>query len=226
MRTAIRSLTKLLIGALIFAGVPLLAWGARDLSRFFADPARAAYVAMILLMQAIIVILLPGVGRDRGAGKRTVRRQRIAVALFQVLSFAILIAAPYCDRRGIAAIGAGEGLRIAGLALFAFGFGLMHWAEAALGRQFSVQVTIQEDHRLVTGGPFRHVRHPRYLGIILFNVGFSLVFRSVVALALSAAFLIVLLWRIRDEDALLEREFGKEWRCYARSTRRLIPFVF
>lgn len=33
-------------------------------------------------------------------------------------------------------------------------------AEASLGKQFSVQVTIQEGHELVTQGPFRYLRHP------------------------------------------------------------------
>ncbi len=102
----------------------------------------------------------------------------------------------------------------------------MNWAEDALGKQFSVQVTIQEGHQLVTGGPFRFLRHPRYLSIITFNVGIALVFRSGLALVLVAALILVLLWRIHDEEALMHEEFGKDWEAYSARSWRLIPYVF
>jgi protein-S-isoprenylcysteine O-methyltransferase Ste14 len=113
-----------------------------------------------------------------------------------------------------------------GLAFFALGFLGMHWAEAVLDRQFSVYVTLQEDHRLVTGGPYRYLRHPRYLGIIVFPTGISLVFRSWLALILVGALTLALIWRIRDEEALMQRTFGGEWEAYARSSWRLNPLVY
>jgi protein-S-isoprenylcysteine O-methyltransferase Ste14 len=65
----------------------------------------------------------------------------------------------------------------------------------------------------VTGGPYRY---PRYLGIIVFTTGISLVFRSWLAL----------IWRIRDEEALMQRSFGKDWEAYSRRSWRLIPLVY
>ena len=52
------------------------------------------------------------------------------------------------------------------------------WAEVVSGKLFSVQMTIQENHKLVTDGPYRYVCHPRHLSIIVFNAGLSLIFRS------------------------------------------------
>ena len=77
-------------------------------------------------------------------------RQQLALMLLQVLSFAVVIAAPYSDRRDIAVLGEVELVRYIGLGLFALGFVGVSWAEVVLGRQFSLQVTIQENHRLVT----------------------------------------------------------------------------
>jgi protein-S-isoprenylcysteine O-methyltransferase Ste14 len=105
------------------------------------------------------------------------------------------------------------------------GFIGMHWAEATLDKQFSVEVTIQEGHRLVTDGPYRYLRHPRYLGIILFTTGISLVFRSWLTLIFIAVLTLVLIWRIHDEEALLHQEFGPDWEAYSQRSWRLIPFV-
>ncbi len=226
MSTPFRSLVALLIGIAIFVGLPLVAWGITDVGGFVGHPARLAYVVLVVLLQVLTVIAFPEVGRDRGEGVKTVRRQRWAVLLMQVLSLAIVSAAPYGDRRNIVALGDLPPVRYLGLVLFALGSITMNWAEASLGKQFSVQVTIQEGHRLVTNGLYRYLRHPRYLGIIVSNVGISLVYRSGAALMLTAILVLVLLWRIHDEEALMHQQFGADWETYATRSWRLIPFVF
>lgn len=226
MSIAIRTAIKLFMGIVIFVGLPLVGWGVKDLRGFMSDPVRPGYAVIVVLLQIFIVIRLPEVGSNRGKGKKTVRRQRLAVLLLQVLSLAIVITAPYCDRRNIAVLGEVEILRYFGLVLFAVGFIGMTWAEASLGKQFSVQVTIQNSHRLVTDGPYRYMRHPRYLGIMLFTTGISLVFRGWLALILVAVLTLVLIWRIHDEEALMQQEFGTDWETYSQRSWRLIPFVY
>jgi protein-S-isoprenylcysteine O-methyltransferase Ste14 len=223
--TPVRVALTFAVGSAIFVALPLLAWGPGDLGGFLADPARAAYVTLALALNAYASVRIPEVGKPRGKAQRVVRRQRFAVLLLQVVPLAIVAGAPCCDRRGLAVISWPE-VRWAGVALYAAGFLLMHRAEAHLGRLFSVQVAIQERHRLVTDGPYRLVRHPRYVGIIVFVAGLALVFRSWPALALAAVVKLVLLWRIRDEEALMAEEFGAEWDAYARRTWRLAPFVY
>jgi protein-S-isoprenylcysteine O-methyltransferase Ste14 len=75
----------------------------------------------------------------------------------------------------------------------------------SLRKQFSVQVTIQENHQLVTGGLYRYLRHPRYLGILVFNLGIALVFRSRLGLALVAALGGVLLVRVLSRGAAVSK---------------------
>jgi protein-S-isoprenylcysteine O-methyltransferase Ste14 len=197
-----------------------------DVQGFAGHPARLAYIVLVVLLQVFVVIKFPEVGRNRGKGTKTVRRQRLVVLLLQVIPLAIVIAAPYSDRRDIAVLGGLEIVRYLGLGLFALSFITMNWAEASLGKQFSVQVTIQEDHKLVTDGLYGYLRHPRYLSIIMFNVGISLVYRSWLALILVAALTLVLLWRIYDEEAFMHQEFWTEWEAYSRRSWRLIPFVY
>ena len=226
MSKIFRSSLALFIGVVIFVGLPLLGWGVTDVVGFVNHPARLSYVLLVVLLEVFVVIMFPGAGSQHGEGTKTVRRQRWTVLLMQVLSLAIVIAAAYSDRHNAAVFGESEPILYVGLVLFAVGFVMMNWAAASLGRQFSVQVTLQKDHQLVTGGPYRYLRHPRYLGIILFNVGIALIFHSWLALILVAALAIVLLWRIHDEEAFMQQAFGTEWETYARTSWRIVPFVY
>jgi protein-S-isoprenylcysteine O-methyltransferase Ste14 len=225
MRTALRSLGKILVGLTIFVGLPFFAWGITDVSGFLQSPARLGYVALVLLVHLVEVTAMPDAGSGR-TGLKTVKRQRLALLFLQMIPLAIVVAAPFGDRRDHATFSDSNLLRFSGLALFAAGMGLMLWAEAALGRFFSVQVTIQEGHKLVVDGPYRLIRHPRYLGIIVFAIGLSLTFRSWLGLVLVGGLMIVLWWRIHDEEKLMHQEFGADWEAYCRVTWRLVPFVY
>jgi protein-S-isoprenylcysteine O-methyltransferase Ste14 len=224
--SAFRFVVALLFGILIFVGLPLIGWGIADLQVFFNDPARLSYTGLATLLEIFIVIKFPNVGRTGGEAKKTVQRQRWTVLLMQLFSLAIVFFAPYSDHQSVLVLGDGELIRYFGLALFVIGFVAMNWAEASLGKQFSIQVALQEDHQLVTGGLYRYLRHPRYLSIIIFNIGLVLIFRSGLALILLAALTLVLLWRIHDEENFMCQEFGTEWETYTKRSWRLIPFVY
>lgn len=226
MSSPLGSLIKLSIGIAIFVGLPLVGWGLTDIQGFFDHPARLGYAVLVVLLQLFVVIRLPEVGSRRTPGKKILPRERLTLVPLQVIPLAIVIAAPYSDRRAIAVLGQVEAICYFGLALFALGFLGMHWAEASLDKQFSVYVTLQEDHKLVTDGLYRYLRHPRYLGIVTFTTGISLVFRSWLALLLVAALTLALMWRIRGEEALLHQEFGADWEAYSQRSWRLVPFLY
>jgi protein-S-isoprenylcysteine O-methyltransferase Ste14 len=225
MTKVAKALATWTAGVVIFVGLPLLGWGVRDWRGFFAQPARLAYVILAASTSLLAVIMAPPPPWKRGDERKLVRRQRAAVWLLQILGLVILVAGPYDDRRGLTTLSV-PAIRVVGLVLLVLGHAVMTWAVVALGRQFSLEVTIQDGHRLITNGPYRYVRHPRYLGIVLFSLALALVFRSGLGLALVAAITLVLLWRIHDEESLLRREFGAQWDEYARRSWRLLPRVF
>ncbi len=162
MPRTIRALLMTVVGIVLFAGLPLCGWGLSDLAGFTADPARRSYLVLVFLLNLIVVATKPRAEELTRRPQKIVARQRLAVGLLQLLSILIVVAGPFCDRRDIAVIQI-QVIRYWGLFLFAVGFLGLHWAEVALGKQFSVQVAIQEGHRLVTDGPYRYLRHPRYL---------------------------------------------------------------
>jgi protein-S-isoprenylcysteine O-methyltransferase Ste14 len=87
-------------------------------------------------------------------------------------------------------------------------------------------VAIQEGHELVTGGLYRVIRHPSYLGLLLGLLGWALVFRSAIGFLVSLLLLLPLVARMNSEEALLESEFGSQYADYRRRTWRLVPFVY
>jgi len=76
---------------------------------------------------------------------------------------------------------------------------------------------------LVATGPYRHGRHPTYLGAALVLAGTALALDSLAAGGVAAAYFAWLdLGPARREDAVLQARFGPAWRAYAARTRRWI----
>ena len=91
-----------------------------------------------------------------------------------------------------------------------------------LGRSFSI---VPQAHRLVREGPYSFVRNPLYLAEEVALLGFLLKFYSPVTLALFVAHGALQVGRILFEENLLRRTFP-DYDDYARSTSRLIPYVW
>jgi protein-S-isoprenylcysteine O-methyltransferase Ste14 len=226
MSHALRVFLTFLVGCFFFVALPLIGWGVMNIGSFLASPGRAAFMVLVCILNGFAAVRIPEVGKKSANLKKSVGRQHVAVLFFQTFSLALVLVGPFCDRREIATIVAGEGVRFVGLGLYVAGFLLMHFAEWYLGKHFTVEVGIQEAQALVTNGPYRYLMHPRYLGIELFSVGIALVFRSWIGIALAAATLGVILWRIHDEETLMHDEFGKRWEEFTKKRWRLVPLVY
>lgn len=226
MPVFLRNLSKFLTGIVTFGFFVVLGWGLDDIPGYFAHPARLLYIAAVILLSAVSVIRYPWLGTGRGKGKTFIVRQHWAILLIQIFSIAAVISSPYSDRRNFLVFDGSDVMRYCGFTVFVLGFQMMVWAEVTLGRFFSTEVTIQEGHRLVTSGVYHYLRHPRYLGVILFTVGISVLFRSWLGLISTMLLGLVLLWRIADEEKLLHMEFGAEWENYSKRSKRLIPFLY
>jgi protein-S-isoprenylcysteine O-methyltransferase len=121
----------------------------------------------------------------------------------------------------------GRAGRTAMLVLFAGGIALRWWAIVTLGRFFTVDVAIHDDHELVRRGPFAFVRHPSYTGALLALLALSLTFENVASVVcLLVPVTAAVVYRIRVEEQALAGAFGKRWSAYCASAKRLIPGVY
>jgi protein-S-isoprenylcysteine O-methyltransferase Ste14 len=203
----------------LYAGLAVWGWG--GWSAFMAHPARAgAIVAMVVITVAALFT-----SGNISSGRREDSKNRWIFLPCLVLGFVLAWLPAYTDRQDILAID-GDAVRYLGLALFVLGSVLRVGAVFVLGRRFSGLVAIQESHELVTGGLYRVIRHPSYLGLLLGLFGWALVFRSANGVLVSLLLLPPLVARMKSDEALLEAEFGERYAGYSRRTWRLLPFLY
>jgi protein-S-isoprenylcysteine O-methyltransferase Ste14 len=104
---------------------------------------------------------------------------------------------------------------------------LLSWtAVRTLGRQWRLDAGLSSDHRLVTTGPYRFVRHPIYASIFSLLLGTGFLISPFPLLALAAVVCIAgIEIRVRIEESLLESRFGESFLEYRRNAPAYIPFL-
>jgi protein-S-isoprenylcysteine O-methyltransferase len=116
---------------------------------------------------------------------------------------------------------------VVGCILFFIGLSLRWYAIIHLGRFFTVNVAIAQDHRVVDTGPYHYIRHPSYTGAITAFLGLGLVLNNWASLLVLAVFsFAVFARRIAVEEAALTAGLGEAYRQYMQRTRRLIPGIY
>ena len=118
-------------------------------------------------------------------------------------------------------------LHIGGLIGSVLGWALFMWAMGA-NAFFSEAVRIQEErgHTVVTGGPYRYVRHPGYVGAILALLATPLLLGSLWALIPAGVAAIGYVVRTALEDGMLQEELDGYQDYAARVRYRLLPGVW
>ncbi len=97
------------------------------------------------------------------------------------------------------------------------------WVGIHLGRQVSGTLEIKEDHKLVTSGPYKYIRHPMYLVYFIFNLGLFLICLNIILFIIILLGLIVVASRMRVEEEMMIEQFGNQYRDYMKQTGRLFP---
>ncbi len=77
----------------------------------------------------------------------------------------------------------------------------------------------------MTTGPYRWIRHPIYTGVCLFAWACVVGHSTVLALSMAAVVTAGSVLRMLAEEALLRKKYP-EYAEYARTTKRMVPYVF
>lgn len=113
------------------------------------------------------------------------------------------------------------------MSVFAAGLCLRYWAVRHLGHFFTTHVTIQNQHTLITTGPYRFIRHPAYTGLLLAFAAAGLAMGDGLAwLFLIAPPFWAFKRRIDIEERLLQQQFTTTYRDYCNRTWKLLPWLF
>jgi protein-S-isoprenylcysteine O-methyltransferase Ste14 len=115
----------------------------------------------------------------------------------------------------------------AGIACLAAGLWLFYRSHADLGTNWSVTLEVREQHRLITHGVYRYIRHPMYTALFLYSVGQALALPNWVAgPSYLLAFGILFACRVGAEEAMMRDRFGDEYQAYMSRTQRLAPWIW
>jgi protein-S-isoprenylcysteine O-methyltransferase Ste14 len=168
--------------------------------------------------------------RARGDSKPRDRSSLVVFRLTTLISIAVSVTLKV--RPGIVA-GAGKLMLLSpflgylGCLLIAAGLIIRWLAISTLRRQFTISVSIVEDHKIIDTGIYASIRHPAYLGSLLSFLGLGLAFESWICLLILVILpLTAVLYRISVEEKVLIDHFGQEYSGYMMRTKRLIPKVF
>ena len=96
-----------------------------------------------------------------------------------------------------------------GIILYILSFLLAAWAMTE-NQHFEANVRIQNDrnHKVISSGPYKHVRHPGYVSFILSSISIPLIVGTAFGLINAIIGCILILIRTAKEDNLLKRELA------------------
>ena len=114
-----------------------------------------------------------------------------------------------------------------GIILIVTGVAVRRLAIKTLGKFFTMNVVIQDDHRLCRSGLYQHIRHPAYTGMIIAFLGVGIGVGNWLALFIPVMpVTITLLHRIKLEERALMETFGNDYLDYKKEVKCLFPLIY
>lgn len=120
-------------------------------------------------------------------------------------------------------IGLPEAVRWLGIGIGVLCVAGIYWLFSSMGSGITPVSTTRREHKLVTNGIYRYVRHPLYtIGSSLF-ISFGMMADNWFIILLGALAFIVMAIRTPKEESNLIEKFGDEYREYMKRTGRFLP---
>jgi protein-S-isoprenylcysteine O-methyltransferase Ste14 len=177
--------------------------------------------------------IVAGLGSLRSGGwrpRRADRYDRGSLAIVLVTGLVGIGAAAIVSTTvPIATIAAGASATRAtvfavGIAALLGGTVFRQWAIITLGNSFTYDVRVASDQRVISGGPYRWLRHPSYTGLLLSYAGFGLALGNWLSLAIAVILPAAgLVRRIYVEESALRTQLGSAYDEFAVGRKRLVP---
>lgn len=115
-------------------------------------------------------------------------------------------------------------IAILGVATLCAALLLFYRSHADLGRNWSISLELRNEHRLVTTGIYRIIRHPMYSSFFLLALAQIMLVPNWFAGASGLLGVgILYAFRIRQEERMMLERFGADYERYMAHTARLIP---
>ena len=186
------------------------------------------FAKAVILAASIVMVVIRAPHGQRSRGVKVVKdrkgTQETVLLTLAWLGFFVPLIWIASSVFSFAEYGLHPGPLIAGVLCFVAGLWLFYRSHADLGTNWSITLEVREQHRLVTQGVYRRVRHPMYAALLLYSVGQALVLPNWVAgPSYLIAFAILFAFRVRSEEGMMLERFGDEYAAYMTHTKRVVP---
>jgi protein-S-isoprenylcysteine O-methyltransferase Ste14 len=224
-----RYLRKYILDAVLslIGGGIVLFWPAGRIDWWPAWGALGVNAVMMAAMGVVIFRLYPDLAEERLSPPKGAKKWDLAVNSGVRLSQLARYIVAGLDQRHGWTRGFPAAVQLGALAAALLGYAAIPWA-AAHNRYFSQIVRIQTDrgHQVATGGPYRFVRHPSYLGMILFEMAIPIMLASWGSLLISFGIVLLIILRTALEDRTLRDELPGYAEYMQRVRYRLFPAIW
>ncbi len=187
-------------------------------------PLRAAYALLFALTACVHALSRRSAPARMASSAPRERRSSLALGLAHAAS---MVAGALFSWLGVGDLALSGAVAWAAVAAMVLGFGLQIWAMLTLGPLFTLSLQAADAQPIVERGPYRLVRHPGYLGQIIFWLAFAVASRNAVTMAVViVADAIGYGLRIQTEEEMLRAAVGERYSTYAERRARLVPGVW
>lgn len=192
------------------------------------------HIAFWVLFVGVFIMRIYFALRVRHAGERVIpdrqaiEREGRGMFAVRVLMFFLLLAwlALYAINpswMGELSVPFPGWLRWVGFALGLASLGFWVWTQVALGKEWSPQLQLREEHHLVTSGPYTRIRHPLYTAMFGYGASLALVTANWVFIILAVVVIAGLAARVPKEELMMIEEFDEEYKAYMQKTGKFFP---
>lgn len=205
-----------------FLLLPLLAWGVDDLASFFSNQIRTTF-AILVILQALLGAWLAGSMPPRPNGEHPPDFTHWQIDMYHF----IFILAAYGDRRNVLTWAENPAVQWTGLGIYLAGVLISYWATFTVISHLRHEETlVHVEPALLEDGPYKFIRHPGLLCLIIYSLGFALAFRSWTGLVLLIPLIAGFMHRIKNTEKDLAERYTQFWAVRRHTSNRLFPFLY
>ena len=114
-----------------------------------------------------------------------------------------------------------------GMALVVIGFIIRMYSILTLNQYFTYSVAKVENHKIISTGLYKFIRHPGYLGQLIIFMGISIsISNGLSVLLMMIPVTLGYLYRIKVEEKFMTDHLGVDYKHYQDRTKRIIPMLY
>lgn len=114
-----------------------------------------------------------------------------------------------------------------GMAIFTVGFTVRIYSILTLKQFFTYSVAKVENHKIISTGLYKFIRHPGYLGQLIIFMGISVTISNWLSILLMMIPVTLgYLYRIKVEETFMTDQLGNDYKNYQERTKKIILMVY